>query len=168
MQHEFEPEARAIESDAELHALLERLHAAQQLLDEPPSPHEEDHRVHVEDVAEALDLPVETVLEALTKLRSESHEARIAAAIRDLEEPLYRVERPSTDATPKSDPILRSRSAQQLASKLNLTVPLPRRKLALDAEEKHGRWLGQRVLMVLFALMIALITYGVVQNLINR
>jgi hypothetical protein len=77
-------------SPEELTRLLERLEG----LDEPVS----DHASTVSAVVEATGYSSRRVWEALQQIRSEDLEARLAAKLRELEEPLYRVERPYNPA----------------------------------------------------------------------
>lgn len=50
--------------------------------------------VTVEAVSEATGLPISQVVEALERLRESDEETRLMRTLRELEEPLYRVERP--------------------------------------------------------------------------
>lgn len=103
--HENAPEFRDIEIE-ELRDVLDELHN-----DLQPDLAPERTRVTLEEVAEATDMPLQAVEEAVRRVR----EARMAAVLRELEEPLYRVERPGT---PPVDPFLSQRYSRDTFSSL--------------------------------------------------
>lgn len=76
---------------AELLARLDGIETAFQL----------DDSVAVQDVCELTGHPLHVVREALEELREQDMRARLAIALREIEAPLYAVERPG----PSSDPL---------------------------------------------------------------
>ncbi|MDX2065149.1 MAG: hypothetical protein SFX74_05350 [Fimbriimonadaceae bacterium] len=130
-----------------------------QRLGEPrPEPEMRDI-VTVEDIAEALDLPVETVAAELERMHTEDREARLVGVLRELEEPLYRVERPAVTPAETVNPLHRLRSVQTLIERAR-PVPLVRRAMTVDADERFGQQLGRWVLLIFAALFIALLVWG--------
>lgn len=103
--HESTPEFRDIEIE-ELREVLDELHRELQ-----PDLSQERARVTLEEIAEATDMPLKSVEDAVRRVR----EARMAAVLRELEEPLYRVERPGT---PPVDPFMTQRFTRETFSSL--------------------------------------------------
>jgi len=103
--HESTPEFRDIEIE-ELREVLDELHRELQ-----PDLSPEQTRVTLEEVAEATGMPLASVEAAVRRVR----EARMAAVLRELEEPLYRVERPGT---PPVDPFMAQRFSRDTFSSL--------------------------------------------------
>ena len=165
MPHEFGPDEaldqRAKVEAEELVALLERLH-------DPHSAVEmavDDH-ITVQDVAEATGMPVQDVLDALSKVRDDNYEARLAAKLRELEEPMYRVERPGpATADPLSSPIssLRRKDFSSILDHLPKFDPnkiLLRRALKETPHERSAKAVAQAILWTIFFLLLAVVTYG--------
>jgi hypothetical protein len=120
----------------------------------------------VDDVAEVLNMPVETVIRHLMEMRAKDREARLSGILRELEEPTHRVERPSTSAMPTGDPIFRTRAVQELMARQEEETPvIPRRKYFEDRETRQEMVMGRIILYVLMAMMIGFIAFGIVQNL---
>lgn len=103
--HESAPEFRDIEIE-ELREVLDELHRELQ-----PDLAADRSRITLEEIAEATDMPLQKVEEAVQRVR----EARMAAVLRELEEPLYRVERPGT---PPADPFMTQRFSRDTFSSL--------------------------------------------------
>lgn len=151
----FEPNPREIASEDELRALLLRLDG----LGVQTSPSE--RKITVEDVAEALDMDPEHVARELERLHQEQLEARLSQTMRELEEPLYRVERPATTHSPTSDPIFRLRSVRALMERNAEKPQLPRRVLEGDEQARRmSTMIGAAVLIVALLLVVALVFRG--------
>ena len=105
-----------------LHELLARLNDPddERILSRPEV-------ITVEDVAEALHLDPDYVAAELRAIYEEHRLARLSGVIRELEEPLYRVERPGHNVLDSSNnPLYKLRSVQILADR-NKETELPRR-----------------------------------------
>src|SRR5690348_14090534 len=75
-------------SPDELNCLLQRLHAPDHI------PEQEEDHVTVAAVCELTGAAEDEVWDLLERIREEDIEARVVERLRELEEPLYRVERP--------------------------------------------------------------------------
>lgn len=112
----------------------------------------------VEDVAEALHLDSEYVARELEALYEEHKEARLAGVIRELEEPLYRVERTGhTPPDPLGNPLFKLRSVQILAERSKARPVLPRRKETVHSSERLGQIVSHATLILLLVLVLILI-----------
>lgn len=165
MPHNFGPDEvldrRAKVEAEELVAVLERLH-------DPHSVAEvalDDH-ITVQDVAEATGLPVEDVLDALSKVRDENHEARLAAKLRELEEPMYRVERPGPSPIDPLSSLISPIRRKDFSSILDHLpkfdpnkIPL-RRSLKETPHEKSASVVAYAILWIMFFLLLVVVTYG--------
>jgi hypothetical protein len=83
-------------------------------------------------------------------------EAKVAEVLRELEEPLYRVERPGTEVKSGLDsPLLRMKSVQTLASKLREDRTIDRKKVD-HTPSKQDRLIANVILAgfgILFGLL---------------
>ncbi len=114
-------------------------------------------KVTVEDIAEALDIDTEMVAQQLEIILEEHRAARISGVIRELEEPLYQVERTGHSAhDPLNNPIYKLRSVQILAERNKVQPTLPRRKQEESFVEKAGNLIGRFILLLMVAIMIIL------------
>ena len=76
-----------------------------------------DH-VCVTDVAEALGVTSAEVSRELDRIQDERHRERVSVALREIEEPLYRVERPGHGPTvAHQDPLMRIRTVRDLSAR---------------------------------------------------
>ncbi|MBS1705248.1 MAG: hypothetical protein JST40_05200 [Armatimonadetes bacterium] len=161
MEHQFAKEDRLIGSDEELRELLERLENrtgefTHEFTTEKPC-------ITVEDVAEALGLGADEVARVLRQLHEEHREARITGVFKELEEPLYRVERPDVRGH-LTDPIFRLRSVQLLMER-NRPKAILARKAVVDHDEIRGHRVGQVVLWALLLLAGILLIGGTLHAL---
>lgn len=136
----------------ELRALLERLHAPAPPVEQP------DHYATVTAVCEATGHTAEEVWRVLEKLREEDMEARLAQRLREVEEPLYRVERPGKSEDPLSSATLMGR--RRMFNSILDTVPrTPGKavkrplKLGEDQASKLASWLVLALTLLLFAIV---------------
>lgn len=90
MDHEFKHDEV---SEQELKPLLHELHEQGSWISQL-EPEGSDDEVTVAAVADATGLPVAYVQAALDRLRESDSVTRLSRAVKELEEPLYRVERP--------------------------------------------------------------------------
>ena len=155
MPHDFREDDRTIHDDQELRELLDRLHASQGLVDEVHAASPEE-KVTVEDIAEALGMHPEDVARELARLHQEHREARLHGALKELEEPLYRVERPAVSGGDKLDPIFRLRSVQMLMDR-NKETELLRRPVVKERESKASHWVGMLVVWLVVLAAVYLI-----------
>lgn len=137
---EGEPESNVIHDDAELNVLLQRLGKSQGLVDEIVQA-EPEHRVTVQDIAEATGLTAEYVEKELQLMLAEQREAKLSRVLRELEEPLYRVERTDVVQPNKVDAVFRTRTVQMLMDRAK-QMPLPQRPKFVDQPSKLGQLLG--------------------------
>ena len=165
-----------MEIDHEEHALREipDLDTLKELL---ARLHEVDHyhpvsrteKVTVEDIAEALDLDPEFVAQQLEIILDEHRAARVSGVLRELEEPLYRVERTGhTVHDPLGNPLYKLRSVQILAERNKVQPILPRRKLEDSSSDKTGNLVGRFVLFLMVAGMIILACKIVIMLIASR
>ncbi len=90
-------------------------------------------QVTVEDVAEALQLDPNFVAAELHAIYEEHRDARLAGVLRELEEPLYRVERTANqDLSPLDSPLFKLRSVKILSERNAKKIELPRREKVED------------------------------------
>lgn len=165
-RHEHESE-NSLTKD-EVRAVIIALHERMGLSD-PVEEAQAADEVTVTDIAEAVGLSTSDVENALRRIRG-SREAELAKVLRELEEPLYRVERPGF-APP--DPLSRHIPwrAQELNSSILNDVPKPvirtvRGKLKKkedEAHEKVSNWIAVVILGLFGLLMVLVIVYAVIQ-----
>ena len=135
-----------------LHELLARLNEAEHF-----QPVSRSENITVEDVAEALHLDPDHVANELEMILTEHREARITGVLRELEEPLYRVERTGhTAPDPLGNPLFKLRSVQILAERNRDKSVLPRRKVQETNSDKLGQHVG-RFMVLLIAVLFAVL-----------
>lgn len=156
-----------IESDEELRLLLERLHRADSLEEEAERYHQLG-KITVEDVAEAVGMHPDVVAQELDSMHQEWMESKVAGVLRELEEPLYRVERPGTEIKSGLDsPLLRMKSVQTLASKLREDRTIDRKRID-HSPSKQDRLIAN-VILGGFGLLFGLLAIkAIVAFLMNR
>jgi hypothetical protein len=143
---------REVPDISTLHELLARLNEVETF--EPVS---RTDKITVEDIAEALNLNVEHVARELETILEEHRDARLAGAIRELEEPLYRVERSGhTVPDPLGNPLYKLRSVQILTDKNREKPALPRRVVEESSSDKMGHLVGRFMVILMFVLMAIL------------
>jgi len=144
---QFRNEDREVRDEAELRELLGRLDRTvehvETLADNDPT-----HYTTVEDIAEALGLSPAFVADELRKLHAEHREAKLHSVLRELEEPIHRVERPGLNQSHHSDPIFRLKSVQALVERHHKEPTLPRRD---QTENKKAEEFSTRVGMIVLA-----------------
>lgn len=148
-EYRFEREAEVVHDSEELRELLARLQG-----EEAELPRRTD-KVTIHDVAEALGMSSQSVAEVLDQIHAEHHEARVASVLRELEEPLYRVERASpvnADPLGPGNPLFRLKSVQTLAA-------MSRKKVELEPVEEVPEPLGPKVVsyLILFGMVGSLV-----------
>lgn len=129
-------------SDPEtLHELLARLNDPddRRILSRP-------EEITVEDIAEALGLDPNYVAKELEEIYEEHRIAKLSGVLRELEEPLYRVERPGHSVEPSGEnPFSKMRSVQILAER-NKSKPVVPRRVETGRDEMVAKWIGYFVL----------------------
>lgn len=146
--HEFEEERDTV-TPLELTALLSELHEPDSWMGE-----EDDDHVTVSAVAEATGRSETEIQELLERLREEDKEIRLSRALREMEEPLYRVERPGP--TPH-DPLaahFRLRPGQSLSPLLDSLAK--KRRVRKVVEDKSSELVGRIILYVFAGLFLVL------------
>ncbi|MBS1714838.1 MAG: hypothetical protein JST30_10945 [Armatimonadetes bacterium] len=123
-----------------------------------------DDSVTVEAVAEATGRSKSEVLDALERLRAEDAERRLSLALRELEEPLHRVERPG-HAEP--DPLAQHFRMPKGQSLSPLLDDLARRSKAASKLSRKGKTqpprfdlVGLMIMAVFTALTLVAVLYG--------
>lgn len=158
--HEFEEEADLV-TPLELTALLSELHEPDSWMGE-----EDDDHVTVSAVAEATGHSETEIQDLLERLREEDKEIRLARALREMEEPLYRVERPGP--TPH-DPLaahFRLRPGQSLSPLLD-GLAKKRKTAKKVAEDKSSELVGRIILYVFAGLFLALCLAALLRVLVR-
>jgi len=120
---EFSQEPPITESEVGL--ILEKLNS--------PKPSQNDPTL--EAICELTGASPTTVLELLQEIRRKDREARLVEAMIELEEPLYSVERPTTE--PKGDPLMGYAWKQRQASSLLDELESKEAKLKLKIKSKQ-------------------------------
>lgn len=146
--HEFQEEPDTVTS-LELTALLHELHEPDSWLSD-----QDDDNVTVSAVAEATGHSETEIQELLERLREEDKEIRLSRALREMEEPLYRVERPGP--TPH-DPLaahFRLRPGQSLSPLLDGLAK--KRRVRKVVEDKSSELVGRIILYVFAGLFLVL------------
>ncbi len=155
-----------IASDEELRILLERLQRAESLEEETARYHQIG-KITVEDVAEAVGMHPDVVAQELDAMHQEWMEARVSGVLRELEEPLYRVERPGTEIKSGLDsPLLRLKSVQTLAGKLREDSKITRKKID-HSPSKQDRLIANFILAgfgILFGILAIKAVYVFLMN----
>lgn len=152
MAQEFRPDSEFSRklNAGELRTLLERLGEVDL---EPPGSEEPT----VEDVAEALGHEPQFIENMLREQRAIDRESRISEALREMEEPLYRVERPGlnqSDPMSRHNPIHRQRVITTILDHLpRADHPKRRQKVTEDTKHDHA----MRAFAYLFLTAMALI-----------
>lgn len=152
----------------ELRAVLQVLDAD---ADAPAVQDVPDDHVSIEAIAEATGLTIRAVELALEEVRRCDQEAELARRIRELEEPLYRVERPGH---PPPDPVARTiGSRRQMFSTLLDDLPKvgerPHRKMKREdtAQERLAGRVANIVLVAFLTVFVALCSWGLFSALLG-
>jgi hypothetical protein len=147
-----------------LHELLSRLNETDTF-----EPVTRSQKITVEDIAEALNLDSDYVAEELEAILEEHRDARLAGVIRELEEPLYRVERTGHSVQEQMDnPIFKLRSVKILTEKNREKVVVPRRILGESHSERIGNLIGKFMLFLMIAIMVLLGVKAVIAIALQR
>lgn len=144
------------------HVLNELIHRLGRVEARPVSASEES--VSVADVAEALDHPSSEVSRALQEILQERAREKVITALREIEEPLYRVERPGHGPTIEhQDPLMRIRTVQELTARA--TPPLEDEKPHVTPQTPTEQWVGNVITFVVLAAMVVLLVWAVVASM---
>lgn len=162
-EYRFEREANVVHDGEELRELLLRLHGEESELPR------RTEKVTIHDVAEALGVTPESVAEALDQIHQEHHEARVASVLRELEEPLYRVERASpvnADPLGPENPLFRLKSVQTLAA-------MSRKKVELEVETSQeapsaSRHIGNAILIGMAIVLVVVLIKALIMIISSR
>jgi len=119
--------------------------------------------VTVEDVAEALGLEPNFVAAELADMRRQDIEARLVGVMRELEEPLYRVERTSPELRRDANPLLKLRSVRELMERNRPQLELPRRPKQSAYELRREREQSQRTLFILIGIAVLIVLIGLLR-----
>ena len=153
-----ENQLREIPDFDTLHELLSRLNEVEQF-----NPVTRTENVTVEDIAEALNLDPEHVARELELILTKHREARYSAVLRELEEPLYRVERTGhTPPDPLGNPLYKLRSVQILAERNREKPIFPRRKIEETKSDKVSASVGSVMIILVAVLMVILAIKAIV------
>lgn len=126
-------------------------------------------KVTVEDIAEALNLDPEHVAEELEFILDEHRNARLSGVIRELEEPLYRVERTGHAVhDPHGNPLYKLRSVQLLTEKNRERPKLPRREMVETRSDRLGFLVGRFMIILMFVLMVVLTIKAIIVIAVQR
>lgn len=160
MSHRFDDRAGETKIDpAELRALLERLEPIDEV---DRTMAEFDDTVTVSAVCEATGVEAHVVIDILAEVRERVAEARLVQTIRELEEPLFRVERPghaAPDATRNLPPLHR---AQLFTDLMEDVVRTRKPKVKLSAPHaKSARWIEAFILIVFAIVLIGAVVVGI-------
>lgn len=161
MTHRFEgSESSEKLTSAELRALLEKMEPIDEV---DRAMGEFDDTVTVGAVSEATGMRPEDVMDILSEVREQMAEARMADAIRELEEPLFRVERPG-HATPDGSrhlpPLSRARLFSSLLDDV-VKARRPRVKLKDERGERQAALIQNVILIVFGLILIGVLVLGV-------
>lgn len=148
----------------ELHILLERLDAPCEV-ERSLKEMDTDDTVTVAAVCEATGVPASEVIDILAEVRERVTEARMAHAIRELEAPLFNVERPGVakpDGVRHLPPVSRAKLFSGLLDDV-VRARQPKVRIPVDTQsEKLGRFVANAILVFL-VLMFGVIGVFVVQ-----
>ncbi len=132
-------------------------------------PGSRSEKITVEDIAEALNLDADHVARELEAILEDHREARLAGVIRELDEPLYRVERTGHQVhDPLGNPLYKLRSVQILTEKNRVKAELPRRELKETDSDRLGHWIGKFMIILMFSLMAILVIKALVVVAIQK
>ncbi|MBS1710814.1 MAG: hypothetical protein JSS71_03695 [Armatimonadetes bacterium] len=155
-------------SDAELQAVLQAI--AKEDLGEPAhqaSPY--DDWATVDSICEVTGRSRAEIEGIVLALRREDLAARISGRLRELEEPLYRVERPGHHPPSSVEHILRDRQVKTILDKMG--QPLIPKRVKSDQElrnEKSSDLLGRIIAYLLTGVVVFIALYAIVQSLASR
>ena len=162
-QHE-EINLREIPDLDTLHELLARLNEVEHF-----RPVTRTEHITVEDVAEALGLDADFVERELAVILEEHRNARLAGALRELEEPLYRVERTGHAAhDPLENPIMKLRSVQILAERNQAKPVFPRRALEESKADKVSGQIGKVLIGFVVGWLVVLCGKAIIVVLLSK
>ncbi len=150
-----------IENDDELRHLLHRLDNFSG--EEEVVSRRSRDVITVEDVAETLGLDPDFVATELADMRRQDLEARLVGVMRELEEPLYRVERTSPELRQEANPLLKLRSVRELMERNRRAIELPRRPSQSPEELRREREQSQRTLFILIGIAILIVLFGLLR-----
>ncbi|HRJ26072.1 MAG TPA: hypothetical protein PLO61_01005 [Fimbriimonadaceae bacterium] len=150
--------------DEELGELLERLHASDRSMAALEQDHSDTHAIR--SLCEVTGRSEAEVLQVLQEVRRERREAELARRLLELEEPLFRVERPSTELPvdpfmnydwKRRIPISRALMDREALERRRVRL---REKLDSRSDEMIGRW----ALWIMAGLSLLLIAGAVVSS----
>lgn len=114
--------------------------------------------VTVEDIAEALHLDPDYVAAELEELLEEHRQAKLSQTLRELEEPLYSVERTGHAVhDPLGNPLYKLRSVQILAERTKSKPVLARREEIEDSTDRFSRWVSRVIILLMLVMTVALV-----------
>jgi DNA-binding transcriptional ArsR family regulator len=165
MEHHHEENVlREVPDLDTLQELLSRLNEVEHY-----KPVSRSEKITVEDIAEALNLDANHVARELEAILEEHRDARLAGVIRELEEPLYRVERAGHQVhDPLGNPLFKLRSVKLLTDKNREKSALPRRELKETDSDRLGHWIGKFMIILMFSLMAILVIKALVVIAIQK
>lgn len=145
-------------AEEELRDLLIRLHRVELV----EAIEESDCHTTVDDIAEALDTTPTHVYKELLMLREERRRKQIEAALTEMEEPLYRVERPSTGpTTTRLDYGFKKMSVETILDKLHFDKASKAiRASRLKRQEKSAHTQSVVVLTLLAVALIVILLFA--------
>lgn len=162
--HQSENRLTEIPDSDTLHELLARLNELDSF-----KPVSRTENITVEDVAEALHLDPDYVTSELEAIFEEHRNARLAGVLRELEEPLYRVERTGHAVhDPLGNPLYKLRSVQILAERNREKAILPRRKLEDPKSEQLSNLVGKFMIYLMAGLMVVLAGKTIIMMLLAK
>lgn len=161
MTHDFSSSAPSEKlTPAELRALLERMEPVDEV---DRALNEFDDTVTVSAVAEATGIRHEEIVEILAEVREQMAEARIADAIREMEAPTFRVERPghaAPDAIRNLPPLSRARLFPSLLDDV-VRARRPKIKVKDEAAERQTAMIQNVILIVFGLILIGALALGI-------
>ena len=168
MSHRFEDAASNELSPAEIRQVLEELHSRVGLNDRVEEARTADATI-IADISEATGFPLQMVCDAVEAVKRGDREAEISRVLRELEEPLYRVERPG-HSTP--DPL--SRHFPWAQKKLTSSIlddqkrmDAPRKLIIEKKEQPHEKalnWLA----VAIFVLITGVVLFAVLASVLTK
>jgi hypothetical protein len=127
---------------------------------EASRPESQEESVSVTDVAEALDQNPVEVTRALQEILRERARERVITALREIEEPLYRVERPGHSPTIEhQDPLMRIRIVQELTARA--MPPVEVEKPHVSPQSASEKWVAAVITFVVLGAMVVLLLWAV-------
>lgn len=141
-----------------LNALIHRLSHVE------PQAQAHAETVCVSDVAEALGKTPAEVARELESILRELARERVITALREIEEPLYRVERPGHGSTIEhQDPLMRIRTVQELTER---ATPHPEpTPVKLTPPTLADKWVGIVIAGAVVGAMVLLLVWALVAGL---